>query len=202
LKDRLGDQRGGSEWEPIKTLLQIKNSAYAPNSQPRIPTRVCQGHVLTTNLPILGTNSKQSQSGSTNQEAKDLATLTADRPRGTSKLFEKDSQTSSTAPTITDRLWRHLGPSVTTPSSRTVRGPQADCSPNSLQLKTAGKTDQKKGAQEQATNTKNTEPVDSTRTVRGLQADCPPGTNRAARAPNREHNLSYPSMDLPNGLSS
>jgi hypothetical protein len=65
----------------------------------------------------------------------------------------------------------------------------------------AGKMDRKKGAQEQVTNTKNTEPADSTRTVHGLQADCPPGTNRAARAPNREHNLSYPSMDLPNGLS-
>jgi hypothetical protein len=27
LKDRLGDQRGGSEWEPIKILLLRKNSA-------------------------------------------------------------------------------------------------------------------------------------------------------------------------------
>jgi hypothetical protein len=27
LKDRLGDQRGGSEWEPIKILLLRENSA-------------------------------------------------------------------------------------------------------------------------------------------------------------------------------
>jgi hypothetical protein len=75
VKDRLGDQRGGSEWEPIKILLLTENSALTPNSQPRIPTRVCQGHVLTTDVPTLGTNPKRSQSGSTNQEAKDLAIL-------------------------------------------------------------------------------------------------------------------------------
>jgi hypothetical protein len=39
VKDRLGDQRGRSEWEPIKILLQGENSAYTPKSQPRIPTR-------------------------------------------------------------------------------------------------------------------------------------------------------------------
>jgi hypothetical protein len=27
MKDRLGDQRGGSEWEPIKILLLRENSA-------------------------------------------------------------------------------------------------------------------------------------------------------------------------------
>jgi hypothetical protein len=40
-----------------------------------IPTRVCQGHVVTTDIPTLGSNPKRSQSGSTNQEAKDLAVL-------------------------------------------------------------------------------------------------------------------------------
>jgi hypothetical protein len=29
LKDRLGNQRGGSEWEPIKILYRRSNSAYA-----------------------------------------------------------------------------------------------------------------------------------------------------------------------------
>jgi hypothetical protein len=53
---RLGGGGGQSEWEPIKNLLQRANSAYTPNSQPRIPTRVCQGHVVTTDLPTLGTN--------------------------------------------------------------------------------------------------------------------------------------------------
>jgi hypothetical protein len=75
LKDRLGDQRGGSEWESIKILLLRENSVYTPNSQPRIPTRVCQGHVVTTDLPTLGTNPKRSQNGSTKQEAKDFAVL-------------------------------------------------------------------------------------------------------------------------------
>jgi hypothetical protein len=75
LKDRLGDQRGGGEWELIKILLRRENSTYTPNSQPRISTRVCQGHVVTTDLPTLGTNPKRSRSGSTYQEAKDLAIL-------------------------------------------------------------------------------------------------------------------------------
>jgi hypothetical protein len=73
LKDRLGDQRGGSEWEPIKILLQRENLAYVPNSQPRIPTRVCQSRVVTTNQPTLRANSKQSQSEIETQRAKDLA---------------------------------------------------------------------------------------------------------------------------------
>jgi hypothetical protein len=48
---------------------------YTPSSQLRIPTRVCQGHVVTTVLPTLGTNPKRSQSESTKQDAKDLAVL-------------------------------------------------------------------------------------------------------------------------------
>jgi hypothetical protein len=56
-------------------LLLRENSAYTPNSQPRIPTQVCQGRVVTTDLPTLGTNPKRSRSGSMNQEAKDLAIL-------------------------------------------------------------------------------------------------------------------------------
>jgi hypothetical protein len=59
----------------IKIFLQRDNSAHAPNSQPRIPTRICQGHIVTTDLPTLGTNPKQSRSESETQEAKDLATL-------------------------------------------------------------------------------------------------------------------------------
>jgi hypothetical protein len=51
------------------------NSAYAPNSPPRIPTRVCQGRVVTTDLPTLGTNPRQSQSESETQESKDLAIM-------------------------------------------------------------------------------------------------------------------------------
>jgi hypothetical protein len=71
----LGDQRGGSEWEPIKILLLRENSTYTPNSQLWIPTRVCQGHVVTMVLPTLGTNPKRFKCRSTKQEAKDLAVL-------------------------------------------------------------------------------------------------------------------------------
>jgi hypothetical protein len=35
LKDRIGDQRGGSEWESIKIVSQ-KNSAYIPIATPRV----------------------------------------------------------------------------------------------------------------------------------------------------------------------
>jgi hypothetical protein len=58
-----------------KSSSQRSNSAYAPNSQPRIPTRVCQARVVTMDLPTLGTNPKQTQSESESQEAKDLAPL-------------------------------------------------------------------------------------------------------------------------------
>jgi hypothetical protein len=44
----------GREWEPIKILLKRENSAYVPNSQPMIPTRVCQGRVVIMDLPTLG----------------------------------------------------------------------------------------------------------------------------------------------------
>jgi hypothetical protein len=71
LKDRLGDQRGGSEWEPIKILLQRENSGYTPDSQPRLPTQLCQSRVVTTDLPTLGANPKRSQNESETQIAKD-----------------------------------------------------------------------------------------------------------------------------------
>jgi hypothetical protein len=48
----------------------------------------------------------------------------ADRPRGSGGLFEKDSRTSSTAPTITDHPLRHLRPSTTnTPHVNCPRTP-------------------------------------------------------------------------------
>jgi hypothetical protein len=73
-----GSERG-SDWEPIKIILQRENSAYAPNSQARVPTRVCQGHIVTTDLPTLGTNPKLSRSESETQEVKNLAALRSTR---------------------------------------------------------------------------------------------------------------------------
>jgi hypothetical protein len=46
LKDRIGDQRGGSEWEPIK-ILSRKNSAYIPIATPRVTHEQAEAH---TNL--------------------------------------------------------------------------------------------------------------------------------------------------------
>jgi hypothetical protein len=51
------------------------SSAYATNPQPRIPTQVCQGRVVTTDLPTLGTNPNSKQQGSTTQETNDLGNL-------------------------------------------------------------------------------------------------------------------------------
>jgi hypothetical protein len=64
VKDRLGDQRGGSEWEPIKILLEGDWNSDKMNSLDRTPkiTRsallpfVCQNHIATGVLLVLGTN--------------------------------------------------------------------------------------------------------------------------------------------------
>jgi hypothetical protein len=94
-----------------KKYSRRSNLAYTPNSQPRILTRVCQGRVVTTDLPTLGTNPKRSQSESETQEAKDLAAVRntrrtvrkhrVDRPCGLGGPSEISSQTTSTAPSIT-----------------------------------------------------------------------------------------------------
>jgi hypothetical protein len=127
LKDRLGDQRG--EWMGAdKTSSRRLNSAYVPNSQPRIPTRVCQGRVVTTDLPTLGTNPKQSQRKIETQEGKNLAALRGTRqkvhsdrpngPRGTGGrsaghrwMAQKWKRTSRSAPRITDGPGEHCGQS-------------------------------------------------------------------------------------------
>jgi hypothetical protein len=74
LKDRLGDQRGGSEWEPIKNLLEGDWNSNKMNSLSRTPkiTRstllpsVCQNHVATGVLLVLGTNTTSSLDSYTN----------------------------------------------------------------------------------------------------------------------------------------
>jgi hypothetical protein len=75
-----------------KNSFQRMNSICAPNSQPRILTRVYQGRVVTTDLPTLGSNPNSKQHGSATQEANNLGNLRclgrtvrgdlADRPRG------------------------------------------------------------------------------------------------------------------------
>jgi hypothetical protein len=66
LKDRLGDQRGGSEWEPIKILLgrnrnsNKMNSVGHPKSHALHSTFRLQNHVATEVLLVLGTNTTSS----------------------------------------------------------------------------------------------------------------------------------------------
>jgi hypothetical protein len=144
----------GSEWEPIKILLQRENSIYAPNSQPRIPTRVCQGHVVTTDLPTLGTNPKQSRSESETQEAKDLATLHSTR------------QTVREAGADGSRGWGRWSADT----GRTIRDPRADSPLNATELPEA----------HPEMRAVHTLPADcpratcAARTVRDLRADGPP----------------------------
>jgi hypothetical protein len=58
-----------------KNSYQGMNSAYVLISQPRIPTRFCQGCIVTTDLPTLGTNPNSKQHGRATQEPKDLGNL-------------------------------------------------------------------------------------------------------------------------------
>jgi hypothetical protein len=196
LKDRLGDQRGGSEWEPIKILLQRENSAYAPNSQPRIPTRVCQSRVVTTDLPTLGANPKRSQSKSKTQRSKELSSsarhqadspvtgwmvcvVRADGPRVTDGQSEKGSRPSCNAPRITNSPRPVLGRSAS--NQCRADGPRRPGG-RSAKLLSARNSWPNEDAQEHATNTKNSRPTGSTRTVRAYQADCLPSANRRKKS--------------------
>jgi hypothetical protein len=58
------------EWGPIK--ISPKKVGTTPKSRSWIPTRTCQGHVVTMDLPTLGTSPNELPSGSTTQGARDL----------------------------------------------------------------------------------------------------------------------------------
>jgi hypothetical protein len=55
--------------------LPAAHDAYAQKSQLWIPTRVCQGRIITVDLPTLGTNPNSKQHGSATQEVSDLGNL-------------------------------------------------------------------------------------------------------------------------------
>jgi hypothetical protein len=104
--------------EPIKILLRRDKLNYAPKSQARVPTRTCQGHIVNTDLPTLGTSPEPIQSGSTtqeakdSQEAKDLGDLQwsgwtvrregADCPQAQGRPSEMSTRTTSSTPRKTD----------------------------------------------------------------------------------------------------
>jgi hypothetical protein len=202
-------REGGSEWEPIKILLQRENSAYAPNSQPRIPTRVYQGHVVTTDLLTLGTNPKQSQSGSTTQEVKDLAVVR--KPRRTVREHRVDGPRPSSGQSVKcNRITKH--------ASRNADGlyPTRGLSESNLchvdSLRPPGGRSAKPHATKLSHLERSTHElarIGRTReelTPRGWSASYRRTVRqpsiRTTRGENREVNLPYPTMDLPNGLSS
>jgi hypothetical protein len=194
------------------------NSAYTPNSQLRIPTRVCQGHVVTTDLPTLGTNPNSIQHGSTTQKAKDLGNLEsarrtvcsvrADCPRGGHGPSEIATRTSSTAPRKTDRPWWTRGPSAL---SRTVRHsstdrPQTSCTKNPptkwierKALKNSHEHEEQSGCQAPRRRSAVT-----SRTVRDYLVDGPRWPRErsticeSAQLRNRETTSNLRSTDLPN----
>jgi hypothetical protein len=161
VNNRLGDQRG--EWMGAdKNSSRRSNSAYAPNSQSRILTRVCQGHVVTTDLPT-----------------------SAPCPRTV-----REQQVPRTKFAVSRRTVRPTCGRSGTPTW-TVR--QTTCS-KTLTARRIYMWTRK--------NWTNMPKTQTARTVHSVRADGPLGTNRTARASNCEANLSYPSMDFPNGLSS
>jgi hypothetical protein len=102
VKDRLGDQRGGSEWEPIKILLQRELGLCPKFTTKDSHTSLSRSrsHNRPTN-PRNNPNSKQY--GSATQEAKDLGNLRclgqtvcggrADGPRGLGGWFARPRRT-------------------------------------------------------------------------------------------------------------
>jgi hypothetical protein len=205
--------------EPIKVLLLRENSAYTPNSPPRIPTRVCQGHVVTTDIPTLGTNPKRSQSGSTKQEAKDLAVLK--QPRRTVRGHLADCPRAPRGWSATDdgRSVKHKQNDPTNTSS--LDGPchvlrwsasnscSADCPrrPGGLSAKPLPtRSHWPTGSKQRCSRTRKEHEehlgknpsrglsAPTTWTVREVQT----GAGTAARKPTREHPTTYPSMELPN----
>jgi hypothetical protein len=64
LKDRYGEPKRGSEWEPIKILLEGDGNANkmnaASNTLLQLTTQVCQAHVATGVPLYLGTNTQPS----------------------------------------------------------------------------------------------------------------------------------------------
>jgi hypothetical protein len=74
LKDRTGDQRGGSEWEPIKILLERDAYSKKMNAATKhvsgSTTQVGQDHIATRVLMVLGTNTQPFEPSTPNTQRK------------------------------------------------------------------------------------------------------------------------------------
>jgi hypothetical protein len=172
-----------------------------PNSQPRIPTRVCQSCVVTADLPTLGANPKRSQSESKTQRAKYLAAkhwtrrtvreALANCPRPPGGLSARVRRTvCGLRRTVRKMIPDHkyctiinglsaMGPRIVRPVTDhpTLKyGPSA----NSVQQKSTRKMDQTKGTKELTKNTTNCWLKASSWTVRQGCVDRPHGAQTAA----------------------
>jgi hypothetical protein len=99
-----------------------------------------------------------------------------DCPRGSGELSEKDLRTSSTAPTIMDHPWRHLGPSATnTPHAdcpRTTGGPSAKLPATKDGWKTGSKGGRSRPSDEHKEHQASWLHADRLRPTYGLSAKC------------------------------
>jgi hypothetical protein len=203
-----------------KNSSRRMNSPYSPNSQSRVPTRVCQGCVVT----ILATNPRNKPqikaTRKRNSRSKGLrhsAELQADSPRWsggrstwgrwTVREVTADGLKKPTKPLVPHpEKWTVCALSSdglrATCAARKVRDLEADSRRNLSQPKTLAPTDRTTNAHEQATNCTNLGPrglsAPTKRTVRQVRTD----TRTTGREQECEPPTTYPSMDLPNGLSS
>jgi hypothetical protein len=189
-----------------KNSSRRMNSAYDPNSQSWIPTRVCQGHIVTTDLPTLGTNSKSKQHGSTSQKATNIGDLQwpgrtirtegAESPRGLGGPSASKGRTiRKWHPNLQYRTAKN-GPSVL--YLRTVRTHLADYLPNFVQPKSHDQTDRTKGEQEHTKNLTNCWLKASSRTVRQGCTDVRVVHRQQLEPDLLKVNSSSPLPDLPN----
>jgi hypothetical protein len=179
-----------------KNSSRRMKSAYAPNLQPRIPTRVCQGHLVTTDLPTLGTNPNSKEHESATQEAKDLDNL---RCLGRTDCMDQanclpgpSGLSAGSLRTVRNNLqnlqYCTLKNALFVLYPRTDRvgwtvcTHLANCPPNFVQPKAHGRTDRTKDKQEHTKNSMNYYLTASSRTVCQGRADRPRGAQIAARA--------------------
>jgi hypothetical protein len=162
-------------------LLLRENSAYTQNSQPRIPTRVCQGHVVTSDVPTLRTIPNRSQSGSTKQEAKDLAILKqpgrtvrghhANGPRHTADCPLNTNRTTQPAPCHADGPYHVLGRSAS--NSCRAESPRRPGGRSAKHLPTKNRWPTGSKRRRSRTREEHLGQKGSTRTVRTHHADSP-----------------------------
>jgi hypothetical protein len=118
-----------------KNSSRRSNSAHAPNSQPKIHTRVCQGHVVTTDLPTLGTNPQTTTKRKRNSRSKGLSNSAqhkTDGPRGWGGRSSDTGQTvrdprADSLLNATEPPEAHPKCERSVPYPRTVRTLPADC---------------------------------------------------------------------------